>query len=400
MGIIEAAMKGSWEDSVPAAAELNNLRLVAASEKAAQQLETGAIKIPSLTEYGVQRIPTNRAIQHLFATEVVIVDYDRSISYELDADFLVNSINERLTNELGEDQHLLPWPPSYTKPATDDSVPASYLRVRKLKRGQIFSAVASEKAYNWIGGQPEKRFNIKVEHLGMRFECQHSDFSRTGKYAKGTGEGGRGGTVQPSAQSADDVVQALESRLASFASVAKTNSKTEEEIGALREVVERLETATVKGFEDAVKSVERVGDGVIDLTEKSKGFSELQLELQQKMVENLVKLNTGQQPKSPPSEEDFHIRKRSKQRIETPGSESDTSMLDREKQDLEKKIADIVKSQQKEKEKVQPTHLPTWKPIADTNRATYSGISNNQGERGGTHCLNLPRAPLTKEFPA
>ncbi|KAK3284698.1 hypothetical protein CYMTET_7666 [Cymbomonas tetramitiformis] len=135
MGIIEAAMKGFWEDSVPAATELNNLRLVAASEQAAQQLETGAIKIPSLTEYGAQRIPTNRATQHLFATEVVIVDYDRSISYEFDADFLVNSINERLTNELGEDQHLLPWPPSYTKPATDDSVPTSYLRVRQLKRG-------------------------------------------------------------------------------------------------------------------------------------------------------------------------------------------------------------------------------------------------------------------------
>ncbi|KAK3284697.1 hypothetical protein CYMTET_7665 [Cymbomonas tetramitiformis] len=169
---------------------------------------------------------------------------------------------------------------------------------------------------------------------------------------KGTGEGGSGGTVQPSAQSADDVVQALESRLASFASVAKTDSKTEEEIRALREVVERLETATIKGFEDTVKSVERVGDGVIDLTEKLKGFSELQLELQQKMVENLVKLNTGQQPKSPPSKEGFHIRKRSKQRIETPGSDSDTNMLDREKQDLEKKIAAIVKSQQKkEKEK-------------------------------------------------
>ncbi|KAK3275391.1 hypothetical protein CYMTET_16478 [Cymbomonas tetramitiformis] len=351
MKIIEAAMKGSWEDSAPAATALNNLRIVAASEKAAQQLETGAIKIPSLTEYGVQRIPTNRAIQHLFATEVVIVDYDRSINYEFDADFLGNSINELLTNELGEDQHLLPWPPSYTKPATDDSIPASYLRVRKLKRGQIFSAVASEKAYDWIGGQPEKRFNIKVEHLGMRFECQHSDFSRTGKYAKGKGEGGREGTVPPIAQSADEVVQALENRLASFANVAKTDSKTEEEIGALREVVERLETATVKGFKDTVKSVERVGDGVIDLTEKSKGFSELQLELQQKMVENLVKLNSGQQPKSPQSEEDFHIRKRSKQRIETPGSESDTNMLDREKHDLEKKIADIVKSQQKEKEK-------------------------------------------------
>ncbi|KAK3273997.1 hypothetical protein CYMTET_17795 [Cymbomonas tetramitiformis] len=303
------------------------------------------------------RISTNRAIQHLFATEVVIVDYDRSINYEFDADFLVNSINELLTNELGEDQHLLPWPPSYTKPATDDSVPASYLRVRKLKRGQIFSAVASEKAYSWIGGQPEKRFNVKVEHLGMRFECQHSDFSRTGKYAKGTGESGRGGTLPPSAQSADDVVQALESRLASFAGVTKTDSKTEEEIRALREVVERLETATVKGFEDTVRSVERVGDGVIDLTEKSKGFSETQLELQQKMVENLIKLNSAQQPKSPQLEEDFHIRKRSKQRIETPGSESDTNMLDREKQDLEKKIADFVKSQQKEKEKASRTKV-------------------------------------------
>ncbi|KAK3287705.1 hypothetical protein CYMTET_4802 [Cymbomonas tetramitiformis] len=320
MKIIEAAMKGSWEDSAPAATALNNLRIVAASEKAAQQLETGAIKIPSLTEYGVQRIPTNRAIQHLFATEVVIVDYDRSINYEFDADFLVNSINELLTNELGEDQHLLPWPPSYTKPATDDSVPASYLRVRKLKRGQIFSAVASEKAYDWIGGRPEKRFNVK---------------------------------------SADEVVQALEGRLASFAKVAKNDSKTEEEIRALREVVERLETATVKGFEDTVKSVERVGDGVIDLTEKSKGFSELQLELQQKMVENLVKLNSGQQPKSPQSEEDFHIRshKRPKQRIETPGSESDTNMLDRERQDLEKKIAAIETSQQKEKEKASRAKL-------------------------------------------
>ncbi|KAK3273999.1 hypothetical protein CYMTET_17797 [Cymbomonas tetramitiformis] len=161
------------------------------------------------------------------------------------------------------------------------------------------------------------------------------------------------GGIPPGEPSADDVVQALESRLASFAGVTKTDSKTEEEIRALREVVERLETATVKGFEDTVRSVERVGDGVIDLTEKSKGFSETQLELQQKMVENLIKLNSAQQPKSPQSEEDFHIRKRSKQRIETPGSESDTNMLDREKQDLEKKIADFVKSQQKEKEKVQ-----------------------------------------------
>ncbi|KAK3247366.1 hypothetical protein CYMTET_43138 [Cymbomonas tetramitiformis] len=151
MGIVESAMKGSWEDSVPAATALNSLRLVAASEQAAQTIGNGAIKITSLAKYEVQRIPTNRATQHLFATEVVIVDYDRSISYEFDADFLVNSINELLTNELGEEQHLLPWPPSYSKPATDPAIPASYLHVRQLERGQIYSAVASEEVYKWIG---------------------------------------------------------------------------------------------------------------------------------------------------------------------------------------------------------------------------------------------------------
>ncbi|KAK3283077.1 hypothetical protein CYMTET_9212 [Cymbomonas tetramitiformis] len=167
------------------------------------------------------------------------------------------------------------------------------------------------------------------------------------------------------------------------------SSKTEEEIKALREVVERLETATVKGFEDTVKSVERAGDGVIDLTEKSKGFSELQLELQQKMVENLVKLNAGQQPKSPPSEEGFHIRKRANQRSETLGSDSDASMRDKERNDLEKTIADLVKSQAKEKEKVQPTHLPDWKSTVDTNCANHSSTSKNQGVQGG-HPLPKP----------
>ncbi|KAK3284833.1 hypothetical protein CYMTET_7537 [Cymbomonas tetramitiformis] len=69
------------------------------------------------------------------------------------------------------------------------------------------------------------------------------------------------------------------------------------------------------------------------------------------MVENLVKLNAGQQPVSPQSEEDFHIRKRAQQRSVTPGSDSDACMRDREKSDLDKKIADLVKQQAKEKEK-------------------------------------------------
>ncbi|KAK3249251.1 hypothetical protein CYMTET_3827 [Cymbomonas tetramitiformis] len=351
MRIVESAMKGSWEDSIPAATALNSLRLVAASEQAAQKMEIGAVKITSFTEYKVQRIPTNRAAQHLFATKVVVLDYDRSVSYEFDADFLVNSINELLTTKLGEDQHLLPWPPSYTKPATDPAIPASYLRVRQLKRGQIYSAVASEKVYKWIGEQPEKRVRLKVEHLGMHFELQHSDFSRAGKYAKGTGEGGRGGNNQPAgAQTTDSVVQALETRLESFANVARADNRTEEEIKALREVVERLETTMVKGFENTVRSVDKVGDGVIDLTEKSKGFSELQLQLQQKMVDNLVKLNAGQQPKSPPSTEgDFHIRKRAKQRSVTPGSDSNATMGERDTADMKKKFADFVNTRRKKR---------------------------------------------------
>ncbi|KAK3247365.1 hypothetical protein CYMTET_43137 [Cymbomonas tetramitiformis] len=185
----------------------------------------------------------------------------------------------------------------------------------------------------------------------MHFELQHSDFSRAGKYAKGTGEGGRGGNTQPTgAQAADSVVQALENKLESFANVVKPDNRTEEEIKALREVVERLETATVKGFQDTVRSVDKVGEGVIDLTEKSKGFRELQLTLQQKMVDNLVKLNAGQQPKLLASaEEDFHIRKRAKQRSGTTGSDSNASMGDRDKSDMKKKFADFVKSQEKEK---------------------------------------------------
>ncbi|KAK3247716.1 hypothetical protein CYMTET_42793, partial [Cymbomonas tetramitiformis] len=193
---------------------------------------------------------------------------------------------------LGADSdHLKELQPTTVRPGTDPAKLDTYLRTRITRKGTLFTGLASEAAYEWLGKQERRMVRFKIPNKNRVYLLQHSDFSRTGdKFA------GKRREAAPAAWGTDQteavVVQALESELSSqWANVVKGNAAGDREILRLRNAVAKLEETCKNGFKDTVTAthevsakVDEVNASVIDLTDQTKTFNAKHIEIAGEIV--------------------------------------------------------------------------------------------------------------------
>ncbi|KAK3241875.1 hypothetical protein CYMTET_21653 [Cymbomonas tetramitiformis] len=91
---LESAQKGHRLQQRVAAITANWLKLVAVSEEAAQKIESGAVSIPGINDYTVQRVALIKDVDKLAETEVVVVDTGSVIDPEFDTEALVRAVDD------------------------------------------------------------------------------------------------------------------------------------------------------------------------------------------------------------------------------------------------------------------------------------------------------------------
>ncbi|KAK3289677.1 hypothetical protein CYMTET_2902 [Cymbomonas tetramitiformis] len=313
MPSVESAIKGAR--GLPAYMEkhTNSIRLVAVTEEAADNIESKVLAFPGLGEYTVQRIRPSLTNRGEDETEVIVVDKGSTINLAADLPNLVAAIQEVFTQAgLGEAaEHLKPLPATTVRPGTDPAKPETYMRVRITKSGNLFTGLASEAAYEWLGKQDRRTVRLSLPNKSRSYLLQHSDFSRTGDKFKG--RRGRAAPPAAGAQQTEDIVQALESKLSNqWAKVAKGGAG-DEAINELRKAVEKLEGTCKSGFTDNVEAtnkvsskVDEVKDSVIDLTEENREFQKQHLGISSEILKSfsnsnnaLAKLLKGQRTPEP-----------------------------------------------------------------------------------------------------
>ncbi|KAK3240171.1 hypothetical protein CYMTET_49970 [Cymbomonas tetramitiformis] len=299
MGFIESAIKGAR--GLPAYMEkiTNSIRLVAVTEEAANNIESKALAFPGLTEYSVQRIRPSLTNRNEDETEIIVVDKGSSINVATDLPDLVRAIRELFTQAgLGEEgEHLKLLPATTVRPGTDPEKLETYLRMRATRGGNLFTGLASEAAYEWLGKQDRRTVRFSLPSKNRFYLLQHSDFSRTGDKFKGKRR-----QAAPSAWGTgqtEAVVQALEDKLTSqWANVVKGGSTGDEEILKLRNAVEKLEDTCKNGFKESVQATNQVSskvDGVnasvIDLTDETRTFNTKHLGIAGEILESFSNSN-------------------------------------------------------------------------------------------------------------
>eukprot|EP00854_Cymbomonas_tetramitiformis_P000645 gene644-biopygen530 len=90
---LESAQKGHRLQQRVAAISANWVKLVAVPEEAAQKIESGAVKIPGLNDYAVQRVALMKEVDKLAETEVVVLDSGSVIDPEFDTEALVRAVD-------------------------------------------------------------------------------------------------------------------------------------------------------------------------------------------------------------------------------------------------------------------------------------------------------------------
>eukprot|EP00854_Cymbomonas_tetramitiformis_P013698 gene13698-16189_t len=267
MGSIESAIKGAR--GLPAYMEkiTNSIRLVAVTEEAANDIESKILTFPGLSEYAVLRIRPSLANRNEDETEA----------------------------GQGEDgEHLKPLPATTVRPGTGPEKLETYLRTRITRSGNLFTGLASEAAYEWLGKQERRTVRFLLPSKNRFYLLQHSDFSRTGDKFKGKrreATPAAWGTGQTEA-----VVQALEQKLTSqCANVVKGGAAGDAEI--LR-TVEKLEDACKNGFKETVQAtnqvpdkVDEVNSSVIDLTDKTRTFNTKHIGIAGEILESFSNSN-------------------------------------------------------------------------------------------------------------
>ncbi|KAK3249936.1 hypothetical protein CYMTET_40654 [Cymbomonas tetramitiformis] len=143
---LDSAQKGHRLQQRVAAISANRVKLVAVSEEAAQKIESGAVKIPGVNDYAVQRVALMKEVDKLAELDVVLVDSGSVIDPEFDIEALCH--------------------PSY--PKTDKKDIATFARLRQLYKGRLFSFIASEEAYRWLTAQEGSQAKVTVEHKANR----------------------------------------------------------------------------------------------------------------------------------------------------------------------------------------------------------------------------------------
>eukprot|EP00854_Cymbomonas_tetramitiformis_P024201 gene24201-29392_t len=248
MGCVESAIKGARGQPAYMEGTTNSIRLVAVTQEAADSIEAKVTAFLGLTVYTMQRIRPSTTSRNEDETELVVVDNGNTIDLTSD-----------LPAGLGADSdHLKELQPTTVRPGTDPAKLDTYLRTRITRKGTLFTGLASEAAYEWLGKQERRMVRFKIPNKNRVYLLQHSDFSRTGdKFA------GKRREAAPAAWGTDQteavVVQALESELSSqWANVVKGNAAGDREILRLRNAVAKLEETCKNGFKDTVTATHEV----------------------------------------------------------------------------------------------------------------------------------------------
>ncbi|KAK3271744.1 hypothetical protein CYMTET_19926 [Cymbomonas tetramitiformis] len=122
-------------------------------------------------------------------TEIVIVDTNTAICPELETAALVRAINEVFEQaNLGQGDHLCPQVAVPAYPATHPEKPETLIRQRPLRKGHIFWAIASEKAYQWLAEQPRQEVKILLENKYAAYYIKTSDYSKEGLKTRENGQ--------------------------------------------------------------------------------------------------------------------------------------------------------------------------------------------------------------------
>ncbi|KAK3289365.1 hypothetical protein CYMTET_3202 [Cymbomonas tetramitiformis] len=183
MGFIESAIKGAR--GLPAYMEkiTNSIRLVAVTEEAANDIESKTLAFPGLSEYSVQQIRPSLANRNEDETEIIVVDKGSSINVSTDLPDLVRAIRELFTQAgLGENrEHLKLLPATTVRPGTDPEKLETYLRMRTTRGGNLFTGLASEAAYEWLGKQDRRTVRFLLPSKN-RFYCAWGTTTDARKY--------------------------------------------------------------------------------------------------------------------------------------------------------------------------------------------------------------------------
>ncbi|KAK3249081.1 hypothetical protein CYMTET_41481 [Cymbomonas tetramitiformis] len=289
------------------------------SEEAAQRIENKTEVFPGLQNYEVQRVASVKEVDKQAETEVVVVDGGEDIDPEFDVEALVCAVGDYFKKTLGAGTHLVPQLAVPTYPATNPKDIASYARYRQLYKGRLYTFIATEEAYQHLVSQVDSTAKIGVVHKGMYFYLRPSDYSRNGK-------GRRGRQTRATGITRDDaVVQALETKLGTFAEAVKAATSTRVEVSGdaesaikdLGDQVKGLSEKVEKGFKDTVDNVKKVNASVdnvdkgvkqvIDLTsnvltrqDKHLALADKQNRVADAMLQQLIAMN-GATAKTPAS---------------------------------------------------------------------------------------------------
>ncbi|KAK3234130.1 hypothetical protein CYMTET_55619 [Cymbomonas tetramitiformis] len=334
------------------------------SEEAAQKIENKTEVFHGLDNYEVQRVASVREVDKQAETEVAVVDGGNNIDPEFEAEALVCAVGDYFKKVLGAGVHLLPQLAVPTYPATNPKEVASYARYRQLHKGRLYTFIVTEDAYQHLVSQEDSQAKIGVVHTNMYFFIRPSDYSRNGK-------GRRGRQTRAAGITRDDaMVQALESKLGTFAEAVKaaTNNRgdvsgeAESAIKDLGNQVKGLSEKVEKGFKDTVDNVKKVNASVdnvdkgvkqvIDLTsnvltrqDKHLALADKQNKVADAMLQQLIAMN-GATARTPTTGTGAG-RRGSKRGAATPNSETgeDTDM------DLTPAEAQHIKKLRKESSK-------------------------------------------------
>ncbi|KAK3281062.1 hypothetical protein CYMTET_11133 [Cymbomonas tetramitiformis] len=273
------------------------------SEYAIAALATSLVHLPlhcvPLGSDDFQRIRPSLMNRNEDETEIIVVDKGSSINVATDLPDLVSAIREIFTQAgLGEEgEHLKQLPATTVRPGTDPEKPGTYMRMRVTRGGNLFTGLASEAAYEWLGKQDRHTVRFSLPSKNRFYLLQHSDFSRTADKFKGKRR-----QAAPSAWGTgqtEAVVQALEDKLTcQWANVVKGGAAGDEEILKLRNAVEKLEDTCKNGFTESVQATNQVSskvDGVnasvIDLTEETRSFNTKHLGIASDILESFSNSN-------------------------------------------------------------------------------------------------------------
>ncbi|KAK3283179.1 hypothetical protein CYMTET_9113 [Cymbomonas tetramitiformis] len=272
---------------------------------------------PSQENYEVQRVASVKEVGKQTETEVVVVDGGDDIDPEFEVEALACAVGDYFKKALGAGTHLVPQLAVPTYPATNPKEVASYARYRQLYKGRLYTFIATEDAYQHLVSQVDSTAKIGVVHKGMYFFLRASDYSRNGKGRRGRQTRATGITRE------DAVVQALETKLGTFAEAVKAATSNRGEVSgdaesAIKDLgnqVKGLSEKVEKGFKDTVDNVKKVNASVdnvdkgvkqvIDLTsnvltrqDKHLALADKQTGVADAMLQQLIAMN-GATAKTP-----------------------------------------------------------------------------------------------------